>query len=132
MFWRKTSGTSILLQSWMNCAAFCDESENSTPLLPMIPTPKPWMEAQPQTSVRPGGHLHQRRPAEVHARALADEDVVVAHPRLVRATGGGTAEDHRDRRDARARQGRDVVEEAPALGEVRELPAHLRGRVLGA
>ena len=44
---------SILLQSWMNWAAFCDESEKSTPLLPMMPTGKPWMEAQPQTSVGP-------------------------------------------------------------------------------
>ena len=44
---------SIWLQSWMNCAAFCDESEKSTPLLPMIPTGNPWTDAQPQTSVVP-------------------------------------------------------------------------------
>ena len=82
--------------------------------------------------VLPGGHLHQRGAAQIHARALADEDIVVAHPRLVRAARRRAAEHDRDRRDALAGETCDVAEEAPALGEVRELSAHLRVRVVRA
>ena len=82
--------------------------------------------------VFPGRHLHQRRTAQVHARAIADEDVVVAHPGLIGAARGGAAEDHRHRRNPLAGQAGDVVEEPPALREVRELAAHLRVRILRA
>src|SRR6185295_6842842 len=45
---------------------------------------------------------------------------------------GGAAEDHRHRRNPLTGQAGDVVEEPPALREVRELAAHLRLRVLRA
>ncbi len=43
----------VWLQSWMNWAAFCEESENSTPLLARIPTGNPCTWAHPATSVGP-------------------------------------------------------------------------------
>ena len=53
MFCSHSNGTSIWLQSWMNWVAFSDESEKRAPLLPRMPTGKPWMEAQPQMIVVP-------------------------------------------------------------------------------
>ena len=38
MFCRNTSGTSLWLHSSMNCAPFCELSENRTPLLARMPT----------------------------------------------------------------------------------------------
>ena len=38
MFCRKSSGTSIWLQSWMNWAAFSADCEKIAPLLPTTPT----------------------------------------------------------------------------------------------
>ncbi len=38
MFWKKISGVSARLASWMNCAPFSDSAENSTPLFARIPT----------------------------------------------------------------------------------------------
>ena len=53
MFCRKSNGTSILLQSWMNCAAFSDESEKRMPSLPRMPIGYPCRCAQPVTRVVP-------------------------------------------------------------------------------
>jgi len=71
------------------------------------------------------GHLHQRRAAEEDLGASANEDVVVGHAGLVGAAGCGAAEYDRDGGNPGGRERRDVVEEAPALCEVAELPAHL-------
>ena len=65
-----------------------------------------------------GGHLHERRAAEEHARAVADEDRVVAQAGDVRAAGGRAAEDERDRRDVEARQARQVAEHRAAGHEL--------------
>src|SRR5262249_31349148 len=65
-----------------------------------------------------------------HLGPAADEDVVVGQARLVGAARGGTAEHHRDRRDAAGGQLGDVVEHPAALGEVGEAAAHRRVRVL--
>ena len=51
MFCRKISGTPRMLHSSMKCVALSADSENSTPLLAMMPTRKPWRRAKPQTSV---------------------------------------------------------------------------------
>ena len=80
--------------------------------------------------VLPGGDLHQRRAAEEHLGAAADEDVVVGQSRLVGPARGGTAEHHRDRGDAPRGQFGDVVEHPAALGEVGEVAPHRRVRVL--
>ena len=53
MFCRKTSGTPRRLHSSMKCVAFSADSENSTPLLAMMPTRKPCSRAKPVTSVVP-------------------------------------------------------------------------------
>ena len=47
-----------------------------------------------------GGHLHQRRPGEEHLGTFLDHHHVVAHPRDVRAAGGGIAENEGDGRYA--------------------------------
>ena len=67
--------------------------------------------------VLPGGHLHQRRPAEEHLRAAVDHHDVVAHARDVGPAGGGVAEDQGDRRDARRGQLGDVTEDPAARQE---------------
>ena len=77
-----------------------------------------------------GGDLHQRRAAEEHLGAAADEDVVVGQARLVGPARGGAAEHHRDRGDAAGGQFGDVVEHPAALGEVGEVTPHRRVRVL--
>jgi hypothetical protein len=41
VFWRNTRGTSLLLQSWMNCAPLLALSLKIVPLLAMMPTGKP-------------------------------------------------------------------------------------------
>ena len=65
-----------------------------------------------------GRHLHQRRPTEEHARAVADEHGVVAQPGHVRAAGGGAAEHERERRDVEARQAGEVAEHRAAGDEL--------------
>ena len=74
-----------------------------------------------------GRHLHQRRPAEEHLRALVDHDDVVAHAGHVGAAGGRVAEDERDRRHAGRGQAGEVAEALPAgdedLGLVGEVGA---------
>ena len=72
-----------------------------------------------------GGHLHQRRPAQEDLRLVADEDVVVAHPRLVGAACCRAAEHHRDRGDLQFRQLGDVIEQTARFGEVALLFEHL-------
>ena len=68
-----------------------------------------------------GGHLDQRRATQEHLGLVLDQDVVVAHPRLIGAAGRGRAEHYRDRRNAQFRQLADLVEQPPALGEVAQL-----------
>ena len=53
VFCKNTSGTSLLLQSWMNCAPLLALSLKIVPLLAMIPTGNPWIWAQPQSIVLP-------------------------------------------------------------------------------
>ena len=53
MFCRKMSGMPRRLHSSMKCVAFSADSENSTPLLAMMPTRNPWSRANPVTSVVP-------------------------------------------------------------------------------
>ena len=53
MFWRKTSGTRRLHASSTKCAPLSALSEKRTPLFARIPTGKPSMCANPQTSVSP-------------------------------------------------------------------------------
>ena len=77
-----------------------------------------------------GGHLHQGRAAEKHPGLLADEDVVVAHARLVGAPGGGGAEHQGDGGNAQLGELGDLIEQAPGFGEVVEFPAGGGLRVL--
>jgi hypothetical protein len=67
MFCRNRSGMLRWLQSWMNCAPFCDDSENRMPLLARMPTGKPWTWAQPHTRVEPNSGLNS-----LQARAVDD------------------------------------------------------------
>ena len=53
MFCRNTSGTLRWQHSSMKCAPFIADSENSMPLLAMMPTGMPSMCAKPVTSVAP-------------------------------------------------------------------------------
>ena len=53
MFCRNTSGIFRWLHSSTKCAPLTELSENSTPLLAMIPTGRPITWAKPQTSVVP-------------------------------------------------------------------------------
>ena len=53
VFCKNKSGVWLWLQSWMNCAPLFADSLKSVPLLARIPTGKPWMCAQPHTSVEP-------------------------------------------------------------------------------
>ena len=53
MFWRKTSGIRRLHASSTKCAPFCDDSAKRIPRFARIPTGKPSMRANPQTSVSP-------------------------------------------------------------------------------
>ena len=78
MFWRKTSGTLRLHASSMKCAPFCADSAKRTPLLARMPTGKPSIRAQPQTSVSPYSALNSsRRDAVDDARdQLARVDLV--------------------------------------------------------
>jgi hypothetical protein len=78
-----------------------------------------------------GGHLHERRAAEEHLGAFADEDRVVGHAGDVRAAGRRGPEDHRDGGDAGLRQGGEVVEGAPTGDEDVLLGAQVRTRRLG-
>ena len=64
-----------------------------------------------------GGHLHERRAAEEHLRALLDHHDVVAHARHVGAAGGRVAEHEGDRRDRRAGQAGEVAERLAAGDE---------------
>src|SRR6266480_2667783 len=159
MCWRNTNGVPVWLHSWMNWAAFWDESEKSTPLLARIPTGKPCTCAHPVTSVGPYRILNssKRLPSTTRAMisrastaarrssgispssssgswrggsAAADEDVVVGQSRRVGPSFGGGAEHHRDRGDAPRGQLGDVVEHPAALGEVGEVAPHRRVRVL--
>ncbi len=70
-----------------------------------------------------GGHLHQGRPAEKNPGLVLDEDVVVAHSRLVGAPGSRRAEDHRYGGNAHLGKLGDLVEQPSRLGEVVHLPA---------
>ena len=79
-----------------------------------------------------GGHLHQRRPAQKHLGLPPDEDVVVAHARLIGPAGGGGPEHHRDGGDAQLGQFGDLVEQATGLGEMADLAADGCFRILGA
>jgi hypothetical protein len=76
--------------------------------------------------VLPGGHLHQRRPAEEDLGLAVDQNAVVAHPGHVRATGRGVAEDQRDRRDAHGRQLGEVVEDLAGVHEQFRLGRQVR------
>ena len=62
------------LQSSMKCVAFSADSENSTPLLAMMPTRKPCSRAKPVTSVVAVARLEL-----VEARAVHDARDDFAH-----------------------------------------------------
>eukprot|EP00760_Papus_ankaliazontas_P038847 PhM_4_TR9363/c0_g2_i1/m.14248 len=64
-----------------------------------------------------GGHLHERRTAEVHLRLFLDHDDVVRQPRVVRAAGGAAAENDGYRRQARFRALRKHAEGVTAAVE---------------
>ena len=64
--------------------------------------------------------LHQRRPAEEDRALVLDDDALVRHRRHVGAAGGARAHHHRDLRDAGARHGRLVVEDAAEMLAVGE------------
>ena len=64
-----------------------------------------------------GRHLHQRRAAEEHLRALVDHHDVVAHAGDVGPAGGRAAEDDGDGGDAGGRQRGEVAERLTAGDE---------------
>ena len=79
MFCRKSSGIVRLSHNSMKCAPFKADSENSTPLLAMMPTGWPWMRAKPVTSVLPYSALNSANspPSTIRVDDLVH---VVGHP----------------------------------------------------
>ncbi len=63
-----------------------------------------------------GRHLHQRRTGQVDLRPVPNQDRVVGHPRHVRATGRGVAEDHATVGMPRGREPGEVTEH-PTTGD---------------
>ncbi len=70
MFCRNTSGTLRWQHSSMKCAAFCAVSENRMPLLAMMPTGMPWIQAKPVTSVVPKRAFHSSSSEPSTMRAM--------------------------------------------------------------
>ena len=70
MFCRNTSGMRRWLHSSTKCAPFAAASENSTPLLAMIPTGQPFTWAKPQTSVSPNRALNSSKYEPSTSRAI--------------------------------------------------------------
>ncbi len=68
-------------------------------------------------AVLAGGHLHERRTAEEHLRALLDHHDVVAHAGHVGAAGRGVAEDDGHGRDRLTGQAGEVAERLAAGDE---------------
>ena len=70
MFCRNRIGTLRWSHNSMKCAPFSEDSENSTPLLAMMPIGMPWIWAKPQTSVAPYSGLNSWNSLPSTSRAM--------------------------------------------------------------